>query len=92
MAELFFLFLLPYPRDLLFFFSTAPDKPPKPPTFFPLEKPGGILMNSLPFLLNHKIWGLESSLSTQKIPDLLCSSPLSAGGYVGLNFWAFFGP
>ncbi|GKV16336.1 hypothetical protein SLEP1_g26993 [Rubroshorea leprosula] len=55
MAELFFLFLLPYPRDLLFFFSPALDKPLKPPTFFPLEKPGGILMNSLPFLLNHKI-------------------------------------
>ncbi|GKV18257.1 hypothetical protein SLEP1_g28662 [Rubroshorea leprosula] len=29
---------------------------------------------SLLFLLNHKIWGLESSLSTQKIPVLLCSA------------------
>ncbi|GKV32260.1 hypothetical protein SLEP1_g40877 [Rubroshorea leprosula] len=29
MAELFFLFLLPYPRDLLFFFF---PKAPSPPT------------------------------------------------------------
>ncbi|GKV17274.1 hypothetical protein SLEP1_g27803 [Rubroshorea leprosula] len=35
------------------------------------------------------IWGLESSPSTQKIPVLLFSSPLSVSCYVGVRVWVF---
>ncbi|GKV41209.1 hypothetical protein SLEP1_g48775 [Rubroshorea leprosula] len=42
-------------------------------------------MNSLPFLLNHKIWGLESSLSTQKYRICSASSSLVRWVLLGLN-------
>ncbi|GKV41198.1 hypothetical protein SLEP1_g48764 [Rubroshorea leprosula] len=51
MAELFFLFLLPYPRICSSFFSPAPDKPPSSHRRTPLEKFGKRLEFSSSFLV-----------------------------------------
>ncbi|GKV13709.1 hypothetical protein SLEP1_g24696 [Rubroshorea leprosula] len=70
------------PRVSASAYLLPPDKPPKPPTFFPLEKPGEILMNFSSFLVKSQDLGLrifslnpenpESALLFSLVRRLLC--------------------
>ncbi|GKV48190.1 hypothetical protein SLEP1_g55016 [Rubroshorea leprosula] len=53
------------------------SKPPKPPTFFPLEKPGGILMNFSSFLVKSQDLGLRIfPLNPENLGSALLFSPV----------------
>ncbi|GKV39621.1 hypothetical protein SLEP1_g47368 [Rubroshorea leprosula] len=86
MAEFFFLFLHPYPRDLLFFFSSADRSPPSHRLSFPLKN---LICSVSSSPVRRVLLGVDPSAfrSRELPPALPPASSLCSSGFLACKFW-----